>query len=361
MKYRAAGVIETIAGERDKAQEVLVRLDSGELRRALSYTELVGRVAVGDTVSLNIVAIELGLGTGGYDFVVSGDLSEREVSGHLLKLRYTPLQLPVLAVEAPESPHHAALAAFKHLADLPVVCMELHSQLPAVCAAAQWAFGRRFGVPPKIVYIMTDGAALPLAFSRTTAQLQERNLLAATITAGQAFGGDYEAITLFSALAAAKTVLNADLVCVGQGPGNAGTGTPLGFSGIEAGAALNAAESLGGTPIFAPRISFADARERHYGLSHHSETILTRIALRPALVPIPRLPEAEYRLILNALRDAGIFDFHSVMSVEAEEGLAALEETGLDVATMGRGISQERAFFLASAAAGIVAAQRANG
>ena len=356
--YRIAGVVEAIAGEREGLQEISVRVTGGrELRRALVYTELVGAVAVGDAVLLNTVAVELKLGTGGVDFVVAGNLRERDAPGHLLKLRYMPLQMPVLAVEAPESPHHAAIANFKDLHGLPVVCMELHSQLPAVCVGARFAFLRRFGRAPKIAYILTDGAALPLAFSHLVSQLRELGLIQVAITAGQAFGGDYEAINLYSALAAAKEVVGADMVLVGQGPGNAGTGTPLGFSGIDAGTALNAVSSLGGTAIFAPRVSFADERERHRGLSHHSQTILTRIALRPALVPLPRLPAPEAALLLRDFGAAGLFDLHCVASVDADAALSELLRLNLGVTTMGRAIEQERAFFLASAAAGILAAQ----
>ncbi len=357
MVYRISGIVTAIDGERAGLQEISFRVAGGELRRAVVYTELTGAVAVGDVVWLNTVAVELGLGTGGLDFVVTGNLSERDAPGHLLKLRYTPLQTPVLAVEAPESPHHAPLAAFESLDGLPVVCMELHSQLPAVCVGARFAFLRRFGRLPILTYIMTDGAALPLAFSRLVSQLRERDLLQAAITAGQAFGGDYEAINVYSALAAAKVVCAADIVLVGQGPGNAGTGTPLGFSGIDAGAALNAVASLGGTAVFAPRIGFGDLRERHQGLSHHSATILTQIALNPALVPLPRLPATDYQRILQDYFASGIFDRHCVAGVDAAAALTELQALNLDLTTMGRTIEAEPAFFLAAIAAGILAAQ----
>ena len=356
MTYRLAGIVAAIAGERNGLQEILVRVaDSEEWRRALVYTELVGAVEVGAAVLLNTAAVELGLGTGGVDFVVAGTLGEGDIPGHLLKLRYTPLQIPVLAVEAPESPYHAAIANFDSLDGLPVVCMELHSQLPAVCVGARFAFLVRLGRCPKIAYIMTDGAALPMAFSRLVSQMKEQNLINATLTAGQAFGGDYEAINVYSALAAAKAVVGADIVLVGQGPGNAGTGTPLGFSGMDAGTALNAVVSLGGTAIFAPRLSFADERERHRGLSHHSRTILTRVALRPVLVPLPRLPDAEAALLLRDFNAAGIFDLHKVSAIDADAALSELMDLNLSVTTMGRSIEQERAFFLASLAAGILA------
>src|SRR5215475_13443317 len=67
--------------------------------RALAYPPLVGDPTVGDRVLLNMSAVALGLGTGGYALVVAlpdrlpadgvvGDPSE----GHVVKARYTPLQ-----------------------------------------------------------------------------------------------------------------------------------------------------------------------------------------------------------------------------------------------------------------------------
>ena len=73
---------------------------------------------------------------------------------------------------------------------------------------------------------------------------------------------------------------------VAQGPGNLGTGTRWGFSGVAAGEAVNAAGVLGGRPVASLRVSGADPRERHRGMSHHSLTAYGRVALHPAdLVP----------------------------------------------------------------------------
>ncbi len=391
MRARRTGIVESIAADRRGAQEAMVRLEvreveaaaeaaktesagegaaatglGSELRRALNLTALTGPVVVGQRVLLNTLAVEMGLGTGGLDFVVAvGEGAEQKRDetppGHILKLRYTPLQIPVLAVEAPESPHHETLAHFDTLGELPVVCLELHSQLPAICAAAHWAWREAgVGVPPRVVYVMTDGAALPLALSRLVPQLQARGLLAATITSGQAFGGDYEAVNLYSALACAQAVAHADIIVAGQGPGNVGTGTPLGFSGIDQGLAINAAASLGGVPIAVARLSFADARARHQGLSHHSRTVLQTIARAPALLPLPRLPEPQRSVLQVALEESGLADLHEPITVQADRALDALIETGLTVTTMGRGLAEERPFFLAAAAAGVLAAQIAE-
>ena len=101
------------------------------------------------------------------------------------------------------------------------------------------------------------------------------------MTVGQAFGGDLEAVTVHSGLLAARLALDADLVIVTQGPGNLGTGTRWGFSGVGAGEAVNAAAVLRRPPVGSLRISGADPRARHRGVSHHSLTAYGRVALLP--------------------------------------------------------------------------------
>jgi hypothetical protein len=161
-------------------------------------------------------------------------------------------------------------------------------------------------------------------------------------------------------MAAAKEALNADVIVVGQGPGNVGTGTRLGFSGVDQGLAVNAAASLEGAPIFVPRISFGDSRTRHIGLSHHTITNLKTVIRASALLPIPRLSKHDLQKLFSVLEDCGIMDLHDVITVDADKGLKAFEDTGLKVTTMGRDLSVERPFFLAAAAAGLLAAQLAE-
>ena len=372
MKQRIVGTVEAIRTERPGAQEVRVRVDAphwrgleaGDYREALNLVTLCGRVAVGQKVLLNTLAVEMGLGTGGLDFVITpleGELTERAPDGHILKLRYTPLQTAVLSVEAPESPYHEAICQFTGLEDLPVVCTELHSQLPAICAAAHWsAQVQECERQPRIVYVMTDGAALPIALSRIVPELKRRGWLDATITAGQAFGGDFEAVNLYSALAAAKVAANADIIIVGPGPGAVGTATPLGFSGIDQGLAINAAASLGGAAIVAPRISFADTRSRHNGLSHHTVTVLQKVARAATLIAIPRLPEPQRLAVEECLEISGMDDRHEAVYIDATMGLQALIDSGMAVSTMGRSVHEERPFFLAAAATGLLASQFAE-
>jgi len=317
--------------------------------RALAYTDLVGFPEAGDRVLLNATALLQGLGTGGYALVVAipdrlpGDPPEGP--GHLVKARYTPLQTMVLGVDEQGSPDHPGLRDADDLGGLPVVVADLHSALPAVLA------GVRVDRPgARVVYLMTDGGALPLAFSRTVAGLAEAGWLAGTVTVGQAFGGDLEAVTLHTGLLAAGHVLSADIVVVAQGPGNLGTGTRWGFSGVAAGEAVNAAGVLAGRPIASLRVSQGDRRERHHGVSHHSLTAYGRVALSPADVVVPLLPGAFGARVRAQAAELG--GRHRLVEVGLDGLRAALEDSPIHLSTMGRGLDADEAAFLAGAAAG---------
>ncbi|HLK61293.1 MAG TPA: DUF3866 family protein [Chthonomonadaceae bacterium] len=366
MNRRIAGIVETILTERPHYQEVSVRLDAaeGELGRtrwtAHNLIALTGPVTVGNRVLLHIVALE-GDGAEPRAFVVAGDAYRTamgEEGERILKLRSTPMELPVAVVGLPDGPHYDALRLFASLDDMPVVCSELHLQLPAICAAAHWSLAyHKWPRPPRIAYIMTDSAGLALALSPLIEPLKAEGLLMATITAGQAFGGDFEAVNLYSALAFAREVVEADMVVVSQGPGHVGTGTPLGFTGIDQGLAVNATASLGGVALVVPRISFEDNRTRHRGLSHHTVTILNRIARANTLVPIPRLSDRQAKLLAAAFETTGITEAHEVITMEAELGLAALTSHPVLADLQAEHIAAERPLYQSAAAAGMLAAQ----
>ena len=319
--YRT-GVVTAIRAERAGLQRVEV---DGE--PAYVLTQLIGTVAVGDRVVVNTTAADLGLGSGGWHFVhwnlARESWSERG-PGTVMKLRYTSLQVDTGAAE-----EDIGLPDDVHLEGRPVVACCLHSQLAGVVAAfAQAAPGRR------LVYVMTDSAALPLALSDLVYDLRDRGDLAATVTCGQAFGGDYEAVSLPSALQVAVALAGADAVVVAPGPGVVGTGSDYGFGGVEVASVVDAAAHLGGQPIVAVRYSDADERERHRGVSHHTTTALALAGSSP-LVAVPR---------------GGAF--HGV-EVDVPDDLDFGPAT-----TMGRTQSQDPGFFRWAAAAGALAAQR---
>jgi hypothetical protein len=323
--------------------------------RALAYPDLVGRPEPGDLVLLNTTALELGLGTGGYAMVIAvpGRMLSGEClgPGHLVKARYTPHQAAVLGVDEQGSPHHELLRDADDLSGMPVVVADLHSALPAVVAGVR---ADRPGT--RVVYVMTDGGALPAWFSMTVAGLREAGWIEACISVGQAFGGDAEAVSLHTGLLAAQRVHNAEVAVVVQGPGNLGTGTRWGFSGVAAGEAVNAAAVLGGRPVAALRISGADPRSRHRGVSHHSLTAYGRVALAAADVVVPRLParlsvlDAEVRGQAATLRAPK--GRHRLVDVRTDGLQEALRGCPVRLSTMGRGLDDDPAAFLASAAAG---------
>ena len=325
--------------------------------RALAYPALVGKPRVGDRVLLNVTALEAGLGTGGYALVVAipdrlpGDT---DLGGHIVKSRYTPLQVMTGSADEQGSPYHELLESADSLDAMPVVVADLHSALPAILAGLRSSFAAVAGDFPRAAYVMTDGGALPAWFSRTIAGLREAGWLAATVTTGQSFGGDLEAVTVHSGLLTARHAAGADVAIVTQGPGNLGTGTKWGYSGVAAGEAVNAAAALGGRPVASLRISFADQRERHQGISHHSLTAYTRVALAPADVVVPALPEPQ---AARVAADAAPFAArHTLVTVPVDGLDEALRACPVPLSTMGRSYDQDREYFLAAAAAGRYAA-----
>ena len=336
-----------------------MHLRKGARCRALAYPALTGRPRPGDRVLLNTTALDLGLGTGGYALVVA--VPDRlppdpELAGHLVKARYSPLQATVLGADEQGSPHHDVLRDADDIGGMPVVVADLHSALPAVLAgvfSAERSRADRPGVRrrrPRVVYVMQDGGALPAWFSRTCATLREAGWLAATVTTGQSFGGDLETVTVHTGLLAARHVLGADVAVVAQGPGNLGTGTRWGFSGVAAGEAVNAVAALGGRPVASLRISDADPRERHRGVSHHSLTAYGRVALARADVVVPALA-GEFGARVAAEADA-LGARHEIVTVPADGLEAALRACPARLSTMGRGLDEDLAYFLAAAAAG---------
>lgn len=313
------GAVTRLLEERPGLQRVEV---DGE--KAYVLTALIGGVDIGDRVVVNTTAVELGLGTGGWHVVhwnLSRDRWRPATPGHIMKLRYTSLQLNVDAAEE-QLPDQTELP---DIGGMPVVACALHSQVAAVAAAFKHLRPDR-----RLVYVMTDGGALPLALSDLVFQLRSTGLIDATVTAGHAFGGDHETVTIASGLHVAREVADADAVVAGIGPGAVGTGTPLGHSGLDVATIVDAAAQLGGAPIVAVRFSGADERERHRGVSHHTAA---------------------------ALRMAGAAPVTPEPDENTPDAPALLAARGITVKTMGRGSDRDPEFFAYAAAAGVAAAR----
>jgi hypothetical protein len=357
----ADGTVTGLRGQWKGAVELTVaRRDASETTEipALVYTDLMAIPTVGDRVLLNVAALDRGLGTGGYALVIAvldadGRVTQPpQPAGHLIKARYLPLQAMVAGADEQGSAHHQLLAEADSIDGMPVIVADLHSALaPILLAIADDRPGTR------VVYVMSDQGALPLAFSRSVAELRASGLLAATVTVGQAFGGDLEAVTLHSGLLAARLALDAELVVVTQGPGNLGTGTRWGFSGVSAGEAINAAAILGGRPVGTLRISGADSRERHRGVSHHSLTAYGRVALCPADIAVPDLAD-DGSPAMDELSEAvaaslqKLASRHRLVTVNLSGLRTVLAASPIQLSSMGRGLDDDPAYFLAAAAAG---------
>jgi len=333
--------VASILSERDGLQRVALDDGSG----AYVLTAVTGPVATGDRVVVNTTAVDLGLGTGGWHVVhwnLERDAWAGAGGGHILKVRYTSVQTDIGAAEEHDDEVPSELGG------MPVVVCGLHSQIAPVVAAIR---ARR--APCRIAYVMTDTAALPLALSDLVFELRCAGLLDLTVTAGQAFGGEVEAVNVPSALCLARQ-RGADIAVVAMGPGGVGTGTELGFGALEVGNVLDAASWLGGTPIACVRYTTADRRQRHGGVSHHTITALGRATLRPVLVPIPAGELAG--TIQAQLTAVGISGRHRVVTVDVPDVMAVLDAAGIEVATMGRRPADDPAFFTVAAAAGTAAA-----
>ena len=348
MISKRLGLVSEIVDKSDNLEDIRVNIN-GEIQKAYNYPKMTGYVNIGDEVILNTTAVELSLGTGGYHFVIS-NLNNIESNftpgGHIMKLRYTPFQVKVDSVEEQESVYHSKISQFESLDNMPVVVGTLHSMLTPFVASY-----KRNNPNKKLVYIMTDGAALPIFLSKNVEALKSKGLVDSTITIGNAFGGDYECVNIYTALITAKEVIKADAVFISMGPGIAGTGTKYGFTGIEQGPILDAVKKLGGTPIAIPRISFADKRDRHRGISHHSVTVLKEIVNVNVDIPITLYEEDYINIIKEQVKNNGLEEMHNIVYIENKNAKDDLEYFNLRVRSMGRNYEQDKEFFQAASTA----------
>jgi Protein of unknown function (DUF3866) len=329
------------------AEEPLTVEVGGERRRAWADTALLGEVREGDEVVVNVEALDLGLGSGGFDVVHVNLTRGLEGGGgaegeHVMKLNYTSLQHPVEPVELPVRfmPDMGTQSApERERGPVSVLVLPLHGHLaPAAWAAAQVSPGSRVG------YVQAGGGALPGSLSRDVAELRERGLLAGHVTAAPAYGGEHEAISVAGALDAAVHRLGWEAILVGPGPGIVGSETNLGHGGLAALDTAHAALALGLPTLLSPRLSSGDPRERHRPVSHHTLTVM-KMLLAPVEVPVP----SGNPVATAVLADAAGWR-HRLREEPAD--LAGYGASGLPAETMGRTIEEDPLFFAAALAAG---------
>ena len=345
---RVSGRLKLRRGTVVSAEPLVVEV-GGERRPAWADTVLLGEMREGDEVVVNVAALDLGLGSGGFD-VVHVNLTRGLESGggpegeHVIKLNYTSLQHPVAPVEsqlflspAMRGKGTAGEGGGELDARAPALVLPLHGHLaPAAWAAAEASPGAQVG------YIQTGGGALPGSLSRDVAELRERGLLCGHITAAPAYGGEHEALSTVGALDAASR-LGWDAALVGPGPGIIGSNTEFGHGGMAALDSAHAALSLRLPTLLSPRLSCGDPRERHRDVSHHTHTVL-ELLLAPVDVAVP----AGELGIQAALEEAP--GNHRLRFASAD--LDAYSASGLPSTTMGRSLQEDPLFFAAPLAAG---------
>jgi hypothetical protein len=300
--------------------EGFVRLEVDGIA-CVAYPDLTGDIEEGDDVLVNEQARLLGLGSGGFD-VLHANLTrglglESESGAHVMKLPYTPLQHAVRHVE-----EGAELAP--ELGGLPAVCCTLHSQVLPVLAGLAGS---------RCAYVQLPGGALPVGLSDAL-----RVAGVETVAVGASFGGGRAAVGVASALVWAATE-GFDVAVCSIGPGIVGTGSRLGHGAVAAAEAANAARALDGLPVLAARVSDADPRDRHRGVSHHTYAVL-ELAFGWPVVAWPRGWE----------RPDGIDALTVVETAGWREACA-----GLPLSHMGRGPDDDPRFFEAAYAAGVLA------
>ena len=329
------------------AEEPLTVEVDGQRRPAWADAALLGEMREGDEIVVNVAALDLDLGSGGFNVVhvnlTRGLDAPASGSEHVMKLNYTSIQHPVEPVELPlrvMRPMGTELTAEDLERSMPVLVLPLHGHLaPAAWAATQASPGLKVG------YVQTAGGALPGSLSRDVAELRERGLLCGHIAAAPAYGGDHEALSVAGALDAAANSLKWDAALVGPGPGIVGSDTRLGHGGMAALDNAHAALALGLPTLLSPRLSEADPRERHRGVSHHTLTVL-ELLLSGVEVPIPAGDPDTTAKLTDAAGDR-----HKLH--EASPDLGGYAASGLPARTMGRSLQEDQLFFAAPLAAGV--------
>ena len=406
LKLRRAIVLDAESPGGGPEQELVIELD-GHPRPARADVALVGSAQVGDQVIVNTQALDLGLGSGGFDIVhvnlsrgLGGgedeDPAHPDSGKNVMKLNYTSLQHTVQPVEElgggaisrdgaiPVDGERLVGGALGR----PVAVLALHGQLAAVA----WAFAQAFP-DSRLGYVQTVGGALPGGHSRTVRSLRERGLLAGHLTAGAAFGGEGEAITTIGALDHGLRALGWDAAICGPGPGIVGSSSPFGHGGMAALDSAHAALALGAPTLLVARMSSGDPRARHRGISHHTLTVLD-LLLEPVTVALPagmRSPVGAD--LLAGLRSVGLgsvfggalpsrpienrghtggttgsleLDVERPARITRHDwrraivDLPAYATAGLPSETMGRGLTEDPLFFGAALAAGVTLGELAR-
>lgn len=324
---------------------------NGGTGRAILYKVSSPRADAGDDVLVNATAGVLQLGTGGFDIVISvkDKVQQMKTKGHIMKARYTSCQHSVTSVDDPEHDDYSIFHSSFHLSRQPVFIAELHSMLPVILGALTLRNKKT-----KVGVILSDEASLPAGLSDHM-RIWKSYSNVFVVTTGQAFGGTEEAVTIPNALQWLVTVKKPDILIISMGPGTTGTGTPFGYSGIGAAQWANITGSLGGQPVWVPRVSFAETRRRHYGISHHTLTTMERFTYAPSVLVLPTLTRSQTDTMESQLLPLRNKKKHSIIYENArgwlKEWKSWSETYPIPIRTMGREVLADEAYILGILAA----------
>ncbi len=248
----------------------------GVRRRAIADVALVGSAQVGDEVIVNVEALDLALGSGGFDIVhvnlTRGLDAAGEPGANVMKLNYTSLQHAVAPVEdarlaaAPRAPRGRAGAARAACRGGVGLRAGRSRRAPRLCAnKRRSAAGRALAHG---AHAARAGIARRASHSRRSIWRGGRGDHDGGRTAPRLRGLDWDAA-----------------VC-GPGPGIVGSSSVLGHGGMAALDSAHVSLALGCRTLLVARMSTSDDRERHRGISHHTLTVLD-LLLDPVTVALP--------------------------------------------------------------------------
>ncbi|WAM30622.1 DUF3866 family protein [Caldicellulosiruptor naganoensis] len=315
-------------------QVVEVEYEDKDVSLAVNFLDINKKVTVGQEVLVNITARKLKLGSGGYDYILPTNSFCNHSKGHIMKLRYTPLQFSVLTEEEKNPELFNRIPNFN---DLIIVVCELHSMLMPICL-----YLKECDRNIRISVIINDWGMLNAKLSHNLSFLKENHFVDYVISCQEAFNGDFECINEINSLIFSKS-LDAQVTIISPLPGIVGTGTKFGFSAYKAVNVIEDISRFGGKVVFPIRVSKSEERERHKFVSHHSLTILSYVN-SSVEIPIYQFEDKIFYTqvfkILNNYRTK-----HILIPIDRIDD-NIVEKYKLLLKTMGRGFEEDSEYFL---------------
>ena len=334
----------------------------GERRPAWADPALIGPVEVGDEVVVNTEALDLGLGSGGFDLVhvnLSRGLAGGGAAGeHVMKLNYTSLQHPVEPVEARRRARGRVATARPWSSRCTVTWRPPPGRRRRRARGCDSASSR-------------GRARRCRARSRATSpSFASAGLICGHVTAGAAYGGEHEAISVAGALDAAGPRLGWDAIVVGPGPGSSARRRASATAGWRRSTRhtrrwRSACRRWSARGFRAPTSAIATAA------SAITRRSLLELLLAPVRVPVPEAEIEGWPLLAVEAPEGGsaqaaLDDLIEICSGRHDIAVEAdrprrLRASGLPAQTMGRTLAEDPLFFAAPLAAGRALAGAVSG